>query len=265
MIAGPFVDTHCHLDVAAFDAGREAVIARARAAGIACFINPGYDVASSRRAIALAEQRDDVFAAVGIHPNDAATFDQDLPALRGLAAHSQVVAIGEIGLDYYWDRVPRDRQADAFACQLALARELGKPVIIHCRDAYDDTLEALRRHGDDLRVVMHAFAGDRRHADEALSRGYYLGLGGPITYKTADNLRAVAQAAPLDRLVLETDSPYLPPHPFRGQRNEPAYLSLISEKLSQVRGVSLPEVAAATTRAAQQLFGSRVGSEHGHE
>ncbi len=248
-------DTHCHLDLPAFDGDREAVIARAQAAGVGLFLNPAFDLASSERAVALAAARPDVAAAVGIHPNEAESLDAAWERLAVLAGSPRVAALGEIGLDYHWDRAPRAAQAAAFIRQLGLARELGLPVIVHCRDAHQDTLDLLERHAAGLAVLLHAFSGDARHARRALDAGHTLGIGGPVTYKNAEALRQAVADAPAKQLVLETDAPYLPPHPHRGARNEPAYLALISEKVSQVRSVSLEEVAAATTGAARRLFG----------
>ena len=245
-------DTHCHLDAGAFDPDRNEVWARAQHAGVAWLVNPAYDLASCRRAIALAAQHERIYAAVGIHPNDCATFDNDLPALRELLKQPKVVAVGEIGLDYHWDRTPPAQQAAAFVAQLALAREFSLPVIVHCRDAYDDTLALLEAHAQGLRVVLHAFAGRMEHAERALGCGWHIGIGGPVTYRKAENLREAAGAIPLDRMLLETDSPYLPPHPHRGQRNEPARLTLVAESVSQVRGVSLARVTAETTSAADR-------------
>ncbi|MGQ9813750.1 MAG: TatD family hydrolase [Candidatus Roseilinea sp.] len=248
-------DTHCHLDVAAFDLDRNDVWARAQEAGVARLVNPAYDLASCRRAIKLAGEHAGIYAAVGIHPNDCTAFDDDLPALRELVKQPKVVAIGEIGLDYHWDRTTPAQQATAFVAQLALAREFNLPVIVHCRDAYDDTLALLETHARGLRVVLHAFAGRIEHAERALQNGWHIGIGGPVTYRKAENLREVAGAIPLERMLLETDSPYLPPHPHRGQRNEPARLALVAESVSQVRGVSLKRVADETTSAAMTFFG----------
>jgi TatD DNase family protein len=257
-------DTHCHLDVAAFDEDRGATLDRAREAGLSLMLNPAYDLESSRRAAALAEARDDVVAAVGVHPNDAAAFTEaSLDALRALAqTHAAgrgpfgraVVAIGEIGLDYHWKTVPPERQADAFVAQLALARELDLPVIIHCRDAYDDCLELLRAHGQGLSLVMHAFGGKAAHMRAVLDMGYHIGVGGPVTYPGAHGLRDLVKAIPLERLVLETDSPYLTPQPHRGKRNEPAYIRLVAERVADVRQMSVDRVAEITAHNGRRLF-----------
>ncbi|PJF47674.1 MAG: TatD family deoxyribonuclease [Chloroflexi bacterium] len=249
-------DTHCHLDVAAFDPDRDVAIARARAAGVAHFLNPAYDLESSRRAVALAQGHADVVAAVGVHPNAAADFDgAQLAELRALACAPQVVAVGEIGLDYYWQTTPRDRQAQAFIEQLALARELNLPVIVHCRDAYDDALALLREHGCGLPgLVMHAFSGRMEHLRAALALDFYIGVGGPVTYPNADTLRDVVKTAPLERIVVETDSPYLAPQSHRGRRNEPAYLIEVAHKVAELRQRSIRDIARITTDNGRRLF-----------
>lgn len=250
-------DTHCHLDVAAFDEDRDAVIARARAVGVTRFLNPAYDLSSSRRAIALAQAHPDIVAAVGVHPNDAADFGEThLAELRMLACMPGVVAIGEIGLDYHWQTTPRDQQAEAFVAQLALARELNLPVIVHCRDAYDDALALLREHGQGLPgLVMHAFSGRMEHLRAALALGFYIGVGGPITYPKAHSLRDVVKAAPLERVVIETDAPYLAPQSHRGRRNEPAYVLEVAHKVAELHGISTRDIGQITADNGRQLFG----------
>ncbi|BCX02977.1 MAG: putative metal-dependent hydrolase YabD [Candidatus Roseilinea sp.] len=249
-------DTHCHLDVAAFDQDRDAAMARARAAGVARFLNPAYDLESSRRTMVLAQAHADVVAAVGVHPNAAADFDgAQLAELRALACAPQVVAVGEIGLDYYWQTTPRDRQAQAFIEQLALARELNLPVIVHCRDAYDDALELLREHGHGLPgLVMHAFSGRMEHLRAVLDLGFYIGIGGPVTYPNAHTLRDLVRAAPLERIVIETDAPYLAPQGHRGRRNEPAYLVEVAHKVAELRRLSIRDIARITTDNGRRLF-----------
>lgn len=248
-------DTHCHLDTPAFDADREAALVRARQAGVSRFLNPGYDLASSQRAVELAQRHPNVYAAVGVHPNDAREFAAEtLDQLRALATQPKVVAIGEIGLDYYWKTVPPQRQAEAFVAQLELARALDLPVIIHCRDAYDDCLALLERHGRDLSVVMHAFGGELSHLWRALDLGCTIGIGGPVTYPKAQRLREVAASVPLDRLVLETDAPYLSPQPHRGKRNEPAFLPLAAAVVADVRRMRIEDLARATGDNSVRLF-----------
>jgi TatD DNase family protein len=254
--AETFFDTHCHLDVPAFDADRAAVLARARAVGVQYLLNPAYDLVSSRRAVTLAQTEVGIVAAVGIHPNEAASFDAStLAELRTLASAPGVVAIGEIGLDYHWDTVTHEAQAQAFVAQLALARELNMPVIIHCREAYDDLLALLRTHSAGLAgVLMHAFAGSLEHLRAALALGAHIGIGGPITYPKAHALREVVRAVPLDRLLLETDAPYLAPQSQRGKRNEPAYLVAVAQKVAEVRGLSIHEIAQRTLDNGRRLF-----------
>ncbi len=248
--AEAFFDTHCHLDVPAFDADRAAVLARARAVGVRYLLNPAYDLVSSRRAATLARTEEGIVAALGVHPNEAAGFDAST-----LASAPGVVAIGEIGLDYHWDTAPREAQAQAFVAQLALARELNLPVIIHCREAYDDLLALLRAHGAGLAgVLMHAFAGSLEHLRAALALGAHIGIGGPVTYPKAHALREVVRAAPLDHLLLETDAPYLAPQSQRGKRNEPAYLVAVAQKVAEVRGLSIHEIAQRTLDNGRRLF-----------
>jgi TatD DNase family protein len=248
-------DTHCHLDVEAFAPDREDIIARARVAGVTQFVNPAYDLESSQRATALAQTHADLYAAVGIHPNDiGALDDKQLSALQGLAQSPKVVAIGEIGLDYHWNTFPPARQKDAFKAQLRMAQALNLPVIIHCRDAYDDTLALLERHAPTRGVLLHSFAGSTEQAQEAQARGYILGIGGPLTYKNAHALRLIVSNTLPQHIVLETDAPYLSPQPHRGRRNEPAYLLLVAERLAALWGQRIEEVAAITTATARRFF-----------
>jgi TatD DNase family protein len=257
------VDSHAHLDSRKFDSDRQQVVERAGAKSVQIIINPGADLPSSRQAVALAAQKwvgVEIYAAVGVHPHDAKTLSAEtLAELRTLAqGEPRVVAIGEIGLDYYRDLSPRSEQRRAFESQLALAQQLQLPVIVHNRQAQDDLMAILRSWlrgaGTNPGVVLHCFSGDVAMAEEALEMGFYLGIGGPVTYKNARKLPEVVRAAPLERLLLETDCPYLPPHPHRGQRNEPAYVALVAEKVAQLQGRPLEEVAAVTTANGQRLF-----------
>lgn len=252
------VDTHCHLDLQQFDIDREAVIERAWAAGLNRIMNPGVDLETSRRAVALAEAHPQIFAAVGFHPHDAAKMGaDDLQTLRELAQRPKVKAVGEIGLDYYRDLSPRDLQAKAFRQQLELAAELDLPVIIHCRDAFEDVMAILREwHASNNRArgVLHSFSGDHAQAEQVFEIGFRVGLTGPITFPKAEEMRAVAQNAPIDRILIETDAPYLTPVPNRGKRNEPAYVRRVAEKIAEVRGLTVEAVAAQTTANADSLF-----------
>ena len=252
------VDTHTHLEDPQFDSDRPAVLQRAAEAGVAWMVDVGADLASSRRAVALAAAQPHVWAAVGVHPHEAATVTPAaLAELRALADNPRVVAIGEIGLDYYRDLSPRPQQQDAFVAQLALARELGLPVIVHSRDAHQETLAILRRAGGGLRGVMHCFSGDLAIAGDILDLELYIGIAGPVTYPKARVLAEVARQLPLERLLLETDCPYLAPQAHRGRRNEPAYVRLIAERVAEMRGLSVEEIGQATSENACALFGVR--------
>jgi len=251
------VDTHAHLHDLAFADDRDAALGRARAAGIGRVVTIGTDVATSGDAVALAGRHPDVYAAVGIHPHDAATADD--PALADLARLAEmlkVVAIGEIGLDYYRNLAPRDTQLRAFRAQLALARDLGKPVLVHCREAHADLLAELEA-ADVARVggILHCFSGDLAIAERGLALGLVLSIAGPVTYPNARRLAAVVRGVALERLVLETDCPYLPPQPWRGQRNEPAYLGVTAARVAELAGVSVETVARLTTRTANACLG----------
>jgi TatD DNase family protein len=216
---------------------------------------PATDLAGSRRVVALAEQHAELRAAVGVHPNQAADFtNETLAELRDLAQHPKVDAIGEIGIDLYWQTVALEKQQQAFRAQLELACELERPAIIHDRDAHAEVMAGLREAAPRAGVVLHAFSGDEALAAEALAAGYYLGVDGPLTYKKSETLRSVFRAAPLDRIVIETDAPYLTPQARRGTRNEPAFVRYVAEKLAEVRGSSLEQVASATTANAARLF-----------
>jgi TatD DNase family protein len=249
------VDTHCHLDLPHFDADREAVMARAREAGVGRILIPGTDLASSHRAVALADAHAEVFAAVGVHPNAAGAFGPaDLGELRQLARSRKVVAVGEIGIDLYWKSVPLADQRRAFRAQIDLASELEKPVIVHDRDAHEEVLDVLREARPGAGAVLHAFSGDLAMAEAAVGLGFHLGVDGPLTYKKSDGLRAVFAAVPLDRILVETDAPYLTPQARRGQRNEPAYVRHVAEKLAEIRRLTLEEIAQATTAKAARLL-----------
>ncbi len=263
------VDSHCHLNWHAFDADRDAVVQRAVAAGVTRMVTIGVDLPTSRQGIALAETYEGVYAAVGIHPNDLGDglTPADLAELRILAAHPRVVAIGEIGLDYHWQRVAHAVQQAAFEAQLALAAEMGLPVIIHNREAHADVATTLRAwvktpatRQSPLAArpfwgVLHSFSGDLAMAQEALEWHFLLSFAGPITFTNARVVQQLVTQLPLDRLMIETDAPYLTPHPFRGQRNEPAHVALVAEALARLHGRALAEVAVQTTETAAQFFG----------
>ncbi|MDR7420322.1 MAG: TatD family hydrolase [Armatimonadota bacterium] len=248
-------DSHVHLDDEVFEPDRAGVLQRARAVGVKGFVTIGTSLASSRRAVALAEQHPDVYAAVAIHPHEApAATPEALDELAALARHRRVVAIGETGLDYYRDFAPKDLQAQAFRAHLVLAKRLDLPVVIHNRDAHWDVLKILAEEAPP-RVIMHCFSGSVEIARRCLDRGYYIGLGGPLTYRNARRVLEVAAFVAPDLLLLETDAPYLPPEPHRGQRNESSYLPLIAAAAARARGVAAGTVAELTTMNAREAFG----------
>lgn len=258
-------DSHIHLNRHEFAADRDAVIARAVAAGVVGFLEVGYDLESSEQAVALAATDPRVYAAVGVHPHDADSLadcsgavtpsgERVLERLEALAGAPRVVAIGEIGLDFYRDLAPRPSQMAAFCAQLALAKRLGLPVILHVRDAYRETLEAIDRTGlPGRRGVLHAFSGDEHVVRWACARGFRVGIGGPVTYKNS-HLRALLPHCDPAALLLETDAPWLPPVPHRGRRNEPAYLPLVAEAVGDTLGLTIDEVAELTTRNFREVF-----------
>jgi len=248
------IDTHAHLDDRAFAGDRAAVITRAHAEGIGV-ITVGVDLRSSGEAVRLASRHRTIFAGVGVHPHEAKTYEPAVEErLRKLAAGGKVVAIGEIGLDYYRDLSPRKLQRDAFAAQIELANELGLPVIIHNRRSTKDLLAILRSHRPAAGGVIHSFLGDLELASEFVDLGFYLGVGGPLTFNKNDLLREAIAKIPLDSILVETDSPYLTPVPYRGKRNEPAYVRYVACEIAHIKGISSEEVARATTANARRLF-----------
>jgi TatD DNase family protein len=258
------IDSHAHIDLAAFDGDREQVLARARQKGVGVIINVGVDLASSRTSLKIAGDHPGVFTAVGFHPNDVGKMAEgDLGLLAELAKGDKVVAIGEIGLDFYRKWSPHQRQLEVFGQQLDLARELGLPVVIHCREAHQEMLEVLvswvksapRSLNSNGEIgVMHCFSGDMELARRYIELGFLISLAGPVTYHSAHDRVEVAGGVPLDKLLVETDSPFLAPQLHRGQRNEPAYVSLVVDRIAGVRGVAAEAVAQATARNAIRLF-----------
>lgn len=256
-----FIETHAHLYFDKFDDDREAVIQRAFDNGIEKIINIATDVESARKCIELAEQYKQLYAAVGMHPNDSAKLDDNrLAELRALSAHEKVVAIGEIGLDFYWDTCPVATQEKAFRTQIAMAKELEMPIVIHNRDAGRAILDVLKSEGTDgLAAVFHCFSEGIDIAREIVELGFHLSFTGNLTFKKSE-LPAVAAEIPLNRLMLETDCPFLSPEPRRGRRNEPAHVVYVAEKLAEIKGLALSEVAAATTANAEKFFGFTAGN-----
>ncbi len=254
----PIVDSHCHLDFEDFRQDLAGVLDRARGAGIVAMVcvGSGADLATAERAVALAAREPDVFAAIGIHPHDAGKITPDFwPALEELAKKDRVVGIGETGLDYFYDHSPRQAQREAFERFLALAASVARPVICHVRDAHDDALSVLRTGPlPEAGGVIHCFTGTVEHARRYLDLGLFLSFSGVLTFKKADEIRQAAAYAPPDRILVETDAPYLAPIPHRGQRNEPAFVAATLEALARVRGLSVERAAEMTTSNAFTVF-----------
>ena len=257
------MDTHCHLNFNRYDDDRHEVIQRAGEAGVNRILIPAVDTTTAREAINLAEAYPGtIYAAAGVHPNSTADFDTDtLHDVEALSDEPGVVAIGEIGLDYHWDKSPIEKQKLSFRQQLRLAAELELPVIIHNRESSDDVIAILREWvetlPDALKArpgVLHSFSAPQRTADAALEMGFYLGFTGPVTFKNADDLRRVAATVPLDKILVETDGPFLTPEPHRGSRNEPAYIPHIVDRLAALKHISADDLARHSTANAERLF-----------
>lgn len=250
------IDTHVHLDDERFMDEIDTVLSRAAVAGVQKMIQVGCNLKSSYRAVELAGRYPQIYPAVGIHPGDAAGYASDADELAELAAKPQVVAIGEIGLDYYWDHCAREVQLEAFVRQLDLAGQLHKPVIIHDRDAHGDVMELLRQEAKHLSGgVLHCFSGNWEMAKVCLNLGFYLSFAGPLTFPKSNRLREIAAQIPFDRFLLETDCPYLAPQAHRGKRNEPAYVAEQAIAFAAARGFSVDEVAEQAAKNAEHLFG----------
>lgn len=250
-------DTHTHLDATQFDEDREEVIARAVEQGVTRMINIGFNRETIPTTMKLAESYDFIYAAVGWHPQDAITMQEgDLDWIAELCKHEKVVAIGEIGLDYYWDTSPKEVQHEVFRKQIGLARSLGMPICIHNRDAHEDVVKILREEkAHEVGGVMHSYSGSWEIAKMCLDLGFHLSFGGPVTFKNAKQPKEVLAKTPLDRLLIETDSPYLTPHPFRGKRNESAHVRLVAEMAAELKGLTFEEIAQITTQNALERFG----------
>lgn len=252
-------DSHCHLNMRHFKEDWREVYERARKAGIYRMVIVGWDLPSSERAVKMAEEMDGAYAACGFHPHDAKLFrEEDVLKLRGLLSHPRVVALGEMGLDYYYDNSPREVQRETFERQLALAKDVNKPVIIHVRDAHEDAFSIIKNIGlPEGKGVLHCYTGGTRYLEEGLSLGLYISFSGIVTFPNADDLREAARLVPQDRLLIETDSPYLTPKPYRGKRNEPSYLTYILEEIARVRKEEEERIAILTYENASMFF--RIG------
>ena len=251
------IDSHAHLDDLRYDTDRDNVLQRAQTAGIEAIVTIGCDLATSQTAVALAHAHPNIFATIGVHPHEAKEIGEGwYESFRSLAQHPKVVAYGEIGLDYHYDHSPREIQRQRFREQIHLARELALPLVIHTREAQEDTVMILREEGAvDVGGVFHCFSGDMWLAKDALDLGFYLSFSGVLTFKNATMLRDIAKTVPLDRLMVETDCPYLAPVPYRGKRNEPAYVQYVAETLAEIRGNgSVESIARATVENTKRVF-----------
>ncbi|MFJ7932000.1 TatD family hydrolase [Peribacillus sp. NPDC096448] len=250
-------DTHVHVNAEQFNEDLEDVMERAKEAGVNNMVVVGFDRPTIIRAMELIEAYDFMYAAVGWHPVDAIDMtEEDLQWIEELSNHPKVVAIGEMGLDYHWDKSPKDVQMEVFRKQIRLAKKVGLPIIIHNREATADIVNILKEE-EASRVggIMHCFSGSAETALECINMNFYISLGGPVTFKNAKKPKEVAAAVPLDRLLIETDCPYLAPHPYRGKRNEPSYVKLVAEQIAEIKQLTIEEVSQATTENAKKLFG----------
>ncbi len=251
-----FIDTHVHLNADQYEEDVDEVIARALAAGVTKMVVVGFDRKTIIKAMALAEEHPFIYAVVGWHPVDAIDCtDEDLAWIESLAAHPKVVGIGETGLDYHWDKSPKDIQQSVFRKQIQLAKKVKLPIIIHNRDATADVVRILKEeNASETGGIMHCFGGSVETAKACIEMNFMISLGGPVTFKNAKAPKEVAAEIPLNKLLIETDAPYLTPHPYRGKRNEPVYVTLVAEEIASIKGITVEEVAAATTANAKSLF-----------
>lgn len=250
-------DTHVHVNAEQFNEDLEDVIERAQEAGVNNMVVVGFDRPTITRAMELIETYEFMYAAVGWHPVDAIDMtEEDLKWIEELSSHPKVVAIGEMGLDYHWDKSPKAIQMEVFRKQIQLAKKVGLPIIIHNREATADIVNILKEEeASEVGGIMHCFSGSAETAMECIDMNFYISLGGPVTFKNAKKPKEVAAAVPLDRLLIETDCPYLAPHPYRGKRNEPSYVKLVAEQIAEIKQLSVEEVSKATTDNAKKLFG----------
>lgn len=253
-----FIDTHCHLTDARFDADRNDVIARAGQTKVNILLEVGCDPDLWRKALELANENENIFCILGIHPQDAKLLSVELlTEMEALCGKPKVLAVGETGLDYHYMHSTKEQQKESFLRHIELSKKLNKPLSMHCRDSYDDFISVLDEQikGGNLKGVVHCFSGTTEQAKKIISMGFYLGIDGPVTYPRAEMLNTVVAQTPIDKLLLETDSPYLPPQAHRGERNEPSYVPMIAQKIAEIKNITIEAVAAATTDNARKLFG----------
>ncbi len=251
------IDSHCHLDDGQFGGDLDTVIARARDVGVVAIVTAGVNVESSSAAVEIAQVHDSVYAIVGIHPHNAESCNAGaLRVIRDLAQHDKVIGIGEIGLDFYYpDSAPRELQEQALNAQLDLAAKLDKPVVVHDRDAHDAILAIIKQRRGKPRGILHCFSGNLAMAQQAIEQGYLISFAGTVTFQNAKGLQEIARALPLEKIVIETDSPYLSPHPHRGKRNEPANVARVAGKIAEIKNISVDTVQSTTVHNFELLFG----------
>lgn len=250
------IDSHAHLNDKRFDLDREYLIKNLEKNGIELVVNVGADMESSRASVELADKYDNIYAAVGIHPHSATEMNQEtLKEIEELSKREKVVAIGEIGLDYFYDNSPRDIQREAFRTQIRLAKRLNMPIVVHTRDADEDTLEILKEEREGLRGIIHCFSSDRVQMKEYLDLGFFIAFGGPVTFKKTDELKEAAKIVPLEKLLVETDAPYLAPMPYRGKRNEPIFVKETAALIANLKGMMLDDLAVQTVKNTKEIFG----------
>ncbi|MFN7253041.1 MAG: TatD family hydrolase [Anaerobacillus sp.] len=249
-------DTHAHLNADQFEEDVADVIRRAQVEGVSNIVVVGFDEKTIKGALRLAEEYDFIYAAVGWHPVDAIDMkDEHIAWLEELASHPKVVALGEMGLDYYWDKSPKDIQKEVFRRQIQLAKKVKLPIIIHNRDAHEDIVKILKEeNASEVGGIMHCFAGSYEIAKQCIDMNFYISFGGPVTFKNAKRPKEVVKNLPLDRLLIETDCPYLAPHPYRGKRNEPSYVKLVAETIAEIKEMTYEEVVEITNQNAKKLF-----------
>ena len=250
------IDTHVHLNADQYDDDLQEVIDRALSEGIDRMFVVGFDTKTIERTMKLIDQYDFIYGIIGWHPVDAIDCtDERLEWIESLSKHPKIIGIGEMGLDYHWDKSPKDIQKDVFRKQIALAKRVQLPIIIHNSEATQDCVDILKEeNASEVGGIMHSFSGSNEIADEILKMNFYVSLGGPVTFKNAKQPKEVAKHVPLDRLLVETDAPFLSPHPYRGKRNEPARVKLVAEQIAELRGLTYEEVCEATTENAERLF-----------
>ena len=251
------IDSHAHLDDKRFNSDRDMIIKNLKTNGIELVVNVGADLKSSKSTVELAKAHENIYAVVGVHPHSASELNKEaIETLKNYAKEDKVLAIGEIGLDFYYDNSPREDQRYAFKAQIELAKELDLPIVIHSREADQETFDTIEAAQDgNLKVLLHCYSGSAELAQEYLKLGCYISLAGPVTFKNARVPKEVAKVIPLDRLLVETDSPYLTPEPYRGKRNEPMFVKYVAEEIAELKGVSIEELSSATRENTKKFFG----------